>query len=266
MSDFLEDIDTYLDGEMTVDEQTAFEARVAADPELAEAVKLQKEMRVVYDDHGWVAGNKKVLQQENAQQLQSFFRSEEATALKNTIAEVVSENREKPRTSNAFRWIGIAASIAVLIAISTFVFRSNNYDDLYAQYVAVENIPSLVTRGEEKEQLLQEAQLLFDDKKYDEAVGMFEKYQHTSDEVNPLSYIYTGISYIETGKYTQALDQFELLKKSNTLQSKKANWYIAMIYLKQGKARKLKDVLQSILADPTNYKYKEAGELLEAID
>lgn len=266
MSDFLEDIDNYLDGEMTIEEQTAFETKIASDPELSEAVKLQKDMRVMYDDHSWIEGDKKILQQDKAQQLQSFFGSEEAHAIQNTIAEVVSENREKSGTSNTFWWIGIAASIAVLIAISTFVFRSNNYEELYAQYLEVESIPSLVTRGEEKEQLLQNAQLLFEDQKYDKAVIAFEQYQNTSGSVNPLSYIYTGISYIETNKFQKAIAQFELLKASNTLQSKKANWYIAMTYLKQGKERKLKEILQHILSDSTHYKYKEASELLDAID
>jgi len=47
MSDFLEEIDKYLDDIMTPAERKSFEERVDNDSILAEELKLQKDMRTV---------------------------------------------------------------------------------------------------------------------------------------------------------------------------------------------------------------------------
>ncbi|WP_299210956.1 hypothetical protein [uncultured Aquimarina sp.] len=265
MKDYPIEIDDYLSGTMSASEKQAFEERLIKDPVLAEELKLQKDMLTIYEDQEWLQGDKGALQTEEATQLKSFYESAEAANLKSTINEVITENRSGSQ-SKTFWFIGIAASIAVLITVSLFVFKDNNYDDLYASYVHLDEIPSLVTRGEDTNKLLENAQLLFEDKKYQEATESFAAYHAKETSIDPLSYIYNGISYIELNKFDEALAQFELLASSNTLQSKKTHWYKALVLLKQKKKRKLKDVLQTIIADKSNYKYKEAQELLEKID
>ncbi|MHA7057879.1 hypothetical protein ACWGOQ_0011705 [Aquimarina sp. M1] len=265
MKDYPIEIDYYLSGAMSTSEKQAFEERLRADTSLAEELKLQKDMRSIYEDQKWEEGDKKALQTQEAKQLQSFFESDEAVHLKRTIKEVVSENSSRS-PQKAFWFVGIAASIAVLLTVSLFVFKDANYDELYASYINLDEIPSLVTRGENTNVLLEEAQLLFEDKKYQETISSFASYHSVAASIDPLSYIYNGIAYLELNEYNNALAQFELLANSKTLQAKKANWYVALVYLKQKKKRKLKDVLQIIIADRSNYKYQEAQELLEKID
>ncbi|WP_298312395.1 hypothetical protein [uncultured Aquimarina sp.] len=265
MKDYPIEIDDYLSGTMSASEKQAFEERLVKDPVLAEELKLQKDMLTIYEDQEWLHGDTEALQTEEATQLKSFYQSDEAVNLKSTINDVIAENRSSSQ-SKTFWFIGIAASIAVLITVSLFVFKENNYDELYASYVHVDEIPSLVTRGEDTNKLLESAQLLFEDKKYQEATEAFAAYHTKEISIDPLSYIYNGISYIELNKFDEALAQFKLLADSNTLQAKKANWYKALVFLKQKKKRKLKDILQTIIADKANYKYKEAQELLEKID
>ncbi|WP_299257123.1 hypothetical protein [uncultured Aquimarina sp.] len=265
MKDYPIEIDDYLSGTMSASEKQAFEKRVAEDSALAEELKLQKDMLTIYEDEEWVQGDKKVLKTDKALQLKSFYESDKAVNLKSTINEVIAENRSSSQ-SKTFWFIGIAASIAVLITISLFVFKDTNYDELYASYVHMDEIPSLVTRGEDANTLLENAQLLFEDKKYQEATESFATYHEKEIAIDPLSYIYNGIAYIELNKFDEALAQFELLTNSNTLQSKKANWYKALVFLKEKNKRKLKTVLQTITADKSNYKYTEAQELLDKID
>lgn len=265
MKDYPIEIDDYLSGNMSIEEKTAFEERLRTDTELASELKLQKDMLTMYDDQKWLEGNKKVLKTSEAKALQSFFESDEATQIQESIKEVVAENRTNT-PQKAFWYVGIAASIAVLVTVSLFVFKDTNYDDLYASYVQIDAIPSLVTRGEDTDKLLENAQLLFEDKKYQKATESFTKYHKTETSIDPLSYIYNGIAYIELDKFDEALEQFERLASSNTLQAKKANWYKALVFLKQKKKAKLKDVLQTMLSDKNNHKYDQAKELLEKID
>ncbi|MDY8137833.1 hypothetical protein [Aquimarina sp. 2201CG5-10] len=264
MNDNLLDIDNYLNGLMSEADKKAFETKVAADPALAEELKMEKEMRVIYGDEEWLDEDKGILQNEEAVQLKTFFRSEEAATFKNTIAEVISENRT-PTKKRSFWFIGIAASIAVLLTVSLFVFKDNTYDDLYAQYINIENIPSLISRGEDNDTLLENAQLFFEDKKYKKAINAFEEYQEKAASVDPLSYIYNGIAHLEIGQYKNAVDQFDQLSASNTLHSKKAYWYKAMVFLKQNDKEKLLEILKSIASKPGNYNAEKAKQLLKEI-
>ena len=267
MSDFLEEIDKYLDDIMTPEERKSFEEKVGNDSTLAEELKLQKDMRTVYDDNDWIEGDTMVLKNDEAKQLSDFFRSDEASSLKESIAGVMDENRVAAGGRNKnFYFLGIAASIIVLMTISIFVFSESNYNELYAQNIGLEEIPSMITRGEEENELINNAQVLFENKKYREAADVFSKYHNSDvDTIDPLSYIYKGVAHLELGEFDKALGQFELLEKTHTLQSKKADWYRAMVYLKQEEKEKLQQILLQITSDSTNYNFERAKALLDDI-
>lgn len=265
MSDFVLEIDKYLSGDMSEIEKQAFEAKISSDPMLAEELKLQKDMRSIYDEQNWFEGDKKILKQEETKQLQTFFKSEESEVLKNTIQEVISEN--KSNSGNRFLPIlKIAAVIAVLITISIYLFKEPSYEDLYAEYMHMEEIPSLISRGESGTKELENAQVLFRDEKYTKAIEIFTQYQANAESINPLSFIYTGVAFLEINEFEKALTQFELLANSNTLQSKKAIWYKAMVFLKQNNEEKLIENLEVIVADKNNYNFDKAQQLLEIIE
>lgn len=264
MNNSLLEIDKYLDGEMSDIEKQTFETKIDSDPLLARELKFQQEMRVIYNNQKWLEGDKKVLEKKKSQQMLSFFKSEEANILKNTIEEVVSQNRSNSGNRNSL-FLSIAATVAILIAISVFLFKNPSYQDLYTDYINIDNIPSLVSRGDTNT-LLEEAQLEFENKKYKEAIRKFKEYQQNETSINPLTYIYLGVSYLELHQYDNALLQFEELSKSNTLQSKKADWYKVMVFLKQKDKNKLLETLQYIIADKNNYNFNEAQQLLKEID
>ncbi|MCK8522691.1 hypothetical protein M0D21_13990 [Aquimarina sp. D1M17] len=265
MKDYPIEIDDYLNGKMSILEQQMFEEKLRTDAILAKEFKLQKEMLAVYGGKDWVEGDKNILKTDRAKQLRSFFQSEEASDLKVTIQAVVTGNRKNVNHKKLWS-IGIAATVVILFMVSLFVFKDNSYDDLYGTYIHLDEIPSLVTRGNRTHSLLEKAQLLFEEKEYDRAVQFFSEYHQKETTINPLSYIYNGIAYIELGKFDNALEQFELLEQSKTLQAKKANWYKALVFLKQKNKVALKSILQTIISDNSNYKYTEAKEILEVID
>ncbi|MBQ0735977.1 tetratricopeptide repeat protein [Aquimarina celericrescens] len=268
MSDFLTEIDKYLDDTMSSEEKKAFEDRLRTDSFLAEELKLQKDIRLIYEDKEWIQGNKSVLRSKHAKELNSFLKSEEAFSLQKTIKEVILEQQDTNSRNRTFYFVGIAAVLVVLIVISFFINSENKYDQLYSQYIQLDSLPSLVTRGEQDTQLIIKGQMYFEDQKYEEAIRAFSEYRNsiTSKSIEPSVYVYTGISYIELRDFENALKQFELLSKSNTLHSKKANWYRAMVYLKQNNDKELRNTLQLILSNVENYNFQEALELVNKID
>ncbi|CAM1343071.1 tetratricopeptide repeat protein [Tenacibaculum amylolyticum] len=276
MSDFLQEddffkkIDKYLNKEMDAEEIKAFEEQLMVDKTLYEAFKLESDMRKMYEDEEWKIGNRSVLKTEKATQLKSFYSSGEATKLRNTISAVISEEKKRNKRRLFLKSIAVAASIAFAVSVSYTLFYNNpNYNDLYNTYFESEagSLPSFVNRGSDVEDLLTKGQFLFEEKNYKEAIKIFGVYQETSEEkANVLSYIYNGLSYLELKDFAKAEDQFLLLEKSNTLQSKKSQWLLALVYLKEGKEKQLIQTLKRITKTPTNYNYTKARYLLEKLE
>lgn len=82
---------------------------------------------------------------------------------------------------------------------------------------------------------------------------------------NPLLFIYSGMAQAELGKLDEAIDQFDLLENSNSLDASRAYWYKALVYLDNDAVQKAKEQLKKLLDTPGNYKFEEAKELLEKL-
>ncbi|CAL2064908.1 hypothetical protein [Tenacibaculum sp. 190524A05c] len=262
------DIDKYLDGEMDSSEERDFKNRLQKDPDLSKAFELQKEMRQVYSDDEWKTLDRSVLNTEKAKALKTYLKSDELAAIKETISEVVSENRNTFSRKSFIQKLAIAASIILISTISYFSIKGNN--DLFSTTIQgeYENLPSLVNRSENADELLINGQQYFESKNYKQAVISFSKYQKINSEtnsINSLSYIYNGLSYLALDNFSKAIEQFSLLEKSESLQAKKANWYKVLVYLKQDNKELLKSSLQEITSDSKNYNYSKAKKLLEQI-
>ena len=256
MSDVFDHIDKYLDGDLTPEELLIFQQELQSNEELREQLKLEKDMRALLSDDDWVETDSvSIHNSEEGKKLKNFYQSNEAQSMQNTIREVVQENRTGGKRK--FIWLSIAASVAVLITSTLLIFKDGGTSDLYAAYINKEELPSMITRSN-GEGVLEKAQLLFEEGNYKKAIENFEDYQKQKDSLNPLSYIYLGISYLEEAKYKKAKEQFEMLSKSNTLQSEKADWYLLLTYLKQGNRKEAKLILDKILQSDESYNYNRA--------
>lgn len=268
--DFLKKIDKYLNKEMNAEEIKIFEDQLKTDKALYEAFKLENDIRKVYADEEWGIGKRRVLKTDKATQLKSFYSSDEAVKLRDTITTVISEEKKTVKRRLFLKSVAVAASIAIITSISYTLFHSSpNYSNLYNTYFEseVNSLPSIIDRGGNAKNLLIQGQLLFEEKNYKEAVKIFVLYQEASKgEINALSYIYNGLSYIELKDFEKAKDQFLLLEKSNTLQSKKATWLQVLVYLKEGKEKELLKGLEKITEQSTNYNYTKARGLLKKLE
>ncbi|WP_299715823.1 hypothetical protein [uncultured Tenacibaculum sp.] len=270
MKDFLEAIDQYLDGEMNESEKLSFENQLSQDDKLNEAFTLQQEMRLLYSDDDWVSQDLSLLKTQKAKELRNYLDSKEALKLKTTLHEIVVENRVVPKNNNLFKRISIAASVLIFITASYFFFIKNDYNniELYTTYYSKELsvLPSTIDRNDNNN-LVSKGQLYFEEKNFNEAIATLLEYQKiNTTSINTLSYTFCGFSYLELNQFNKAREQFDFLKNSKTLQSKKANWYTALTYLKEDNKTELKSILENITANTTNYNYKEALDLLSKLD
>ncbi|WP_299683451.1 tol-pal system YbgF family protein [uncultured Tenacibaculum sp.] len=272
MTDFIKEIDRYFDGEMNADEKATFENQLTIDEDLNRTFLLQKEMRSIYDEDEWSFNDRSSLKTQRAQDIQEYLKSDEIIHVKSVIQDVVanSKSSKTPRIRQLYTKLSIAASILVLVSVSYITFFKQNYDNsaLFDTYYKeeIKAFPSTIDRNDANN-LLNKGQLYFEEKNYSDAVNSLLAYQKESNaEVNPLSYSFCGFSYLALNDINNAEKQFDLLKNSNTLQAKKANWYLALTHLKTDDKTKLKVALLEITSDTKNYNYNKAKKLLDKID
>lgn len=257
-------IDKYLDGEMTPDEVMRFEKQMQTDDDLAEEVRMQEDMRSAYSEHVWFKKPSEYNDDKEVEQLTSFFESEETSELKQTIKESMSDSKET--VVNRMPWfIGIAAAVIGLMAIMFIYFPSkSSLKGLYGQYMSINDLPTLITRGEGN-YLMAKGQLSFVKGDYSEAISYFERSNKEENDINPIVYIYLGISHLEQNQFELALSEFEKLKNSNALEAARADWYMAMVYLKKEDRTDLLKILERITLNEQNYKFQEAKKLFEQV-
>ena len=269
MSDYLEDIDKYLNGDMNNSEKEAFEKNLTTDSELADALNFEKEIRMIYSEDEWITLNRSVLNSDRAKAMKSYLKSDELATIKETISDVIAENRETYSRKSFIQKLAVAASILLISTISYFSIKSNSTDFESIINEEYRNLPSLVNRSESADTKLMEGQQYFENKDYKNAIISFNEYQKISSEsaaTNALSYVYNGFSYLGINDYTNAIEQFNLLENSESLQAKKAEWYKALVYLKQNNKELLRKALEGITSNSSNYNYLEAKKLLNKIE
>ncbi len=266
MSDTLKRIDAYLDGEMTSKELLEFEEEVKLNKDLAEELRLQEEMRAFYTDNEWPDSTLSTIKTEEGEKLVDVLNAEQTKKIKTTINEVIT-TAQPSRNKFTAKLVGIAAAVVFCVAVSALFFlnKEASYTELYAEAIAKEEFPSLISRSEDHPKLVA-GQLAFEAKNYKEAAENFQAYRDETRISNPITDIYLGVSYLELGSYEAALSTFSNLADSDALESVQADWYTALVYLKKEDEKSLKEILERITSNENNYNYEKARALLKKID
>lgn len=262
-------IQSYLGGTMSANVLMAFEEELKTNSELREEVELYKSIIYHLKD---IDNEEEVFSDTTYKQtLTSFVTSEEGHELDVKLKAIgkayhtTSKKKAKQKTKKS-RVIYFALSTAAVFAVvfSMLNFGNTSGVDLYNSYYESSDLPSFVSRGEEKT-LLSKATISFNTLQLDKALQQFTDYIDKKEDVNPLVFIYTGLIKAEQGDIQLAIQQFDLLENSNAIDKSKALWFKALTYLRFEQKPKAKAVLQTIISDSNNFKFKEAKELLEKI-
>lgn len=266
MNNLEKEIETYLNGEMTLEEQKVFEQKIESDPVAQKEFKIYKEMHTLYNDADWEVLDS-TIQNDKIIAHETFLKSEKGKSIAKNIQKA-EEAYFNSSSTKIKKIVVYAGSIAALLVLGLFVFVQLNKDldtkSLYAEHKNWNDLPSLTLRDGATS--LAEGEKLFRKKEYDAALTIFKSYiSKNSIQGNPQVLLYTGVTQLELDQNEAAITSFEQLLDSKTLDASKAYWYLSLAYLKINKVEEAKKQLQSLSKNPQNYKYKEAKELLSRL-
>lgn len=230
--------DDYLSNAMSDSEKIEFEKTLQSNKEINQKFELFKETN-------------QFLELEFSQGKADFKAN-----LKQIATEHFSENKPKTKVIPMFnrKWLSVAAAVVVMFSLWLFnQSNSINYND-YNTYAEAH----FVERSDVDENLLN-AQNYFNAKDYKQAVTSFEK---TDLEGKTEAQLYYAISLTETENYTKS-EQILTEIAHNKMYQNDANWYLALLMLKQEKQQECATYLTKINADFPQYDKVE--ELLKKL-
>lgn len=256
-------IERYLRKEMIDDERIDFEKKIAQDSDLKEQVGIYKALYSIEGTNDtWLETeeNTELLEKEVA-----LFRSKETVQFAKNLKKYRDSNTKKKRPVFHLRLLSTVAAI-VIIAIFIFYPKDVNLSSLYEEYHNWEELPSYISKGDADKDTYKTLESLFLKKEYQTIISQTDKIDSSLFEIDQQASLFVGVSYLELNQYKEALEVFDLLIQSNSLNAHKGYWYKALTYLKQGDKEKAIDILMIISNNTSYYKHDIAKELLLKIN
>jgi len=255
-------IKKYLNNTLSVEEKESVLARIKSDVTFKEKVYFEKQLLDTFSEEEW-----------------SFIENTEATEVKEyselfkkegklkQALEEAKTNYNTPKKKTNFNWYlyASAAMIVLLIAIVPFVNKSSSSTELYASYLNTTELPSLSIRGNENKDIRTKAQHLFEQKKYEEALVIFNNELDLSKKQTATVYLYMGIAQMELNQFEKAAHTFDALINSGLMDAPKGNWYKALLYLKMEKTEDSKVILNTVSSKKL-YNHQKADDLLKELN
>lgn len=238
------DIARYAEGEMSADEQLAFEAALLADGSLRQQLALYQEV------HG-------SLQQHFSADVQ---RSQLKDTLQAMRGEFFGTATQPARIIRMKRYLrSVMAVAAILIAV--IVIWQPWKPDLFNKF-AETSMAAPAERGDAADNLLQEAVEAFNKKEYGKAATLLRQIKQ-QDTANSSVNFYYGVALLQTGKLKEAREIFNQLFAGQSAFKFEAAFYQALEYLKEGNKAACREWLQKIPSDAANY--NKAQTLLQKL-
>ncbi len=233
--DIFERIERYMQGEMTEQEKSAFEAEIATNPD------LQREM-------------------EKHKELVDALKDQEILDFRRKIQTIEGKEKAQARSLRK-RLMRFAAAIVLIIGLTAVIWYTFRADtkNLYENYFTAYPVESQI-RGSEVEGI-SNALDLYKDGEYEEAIPGLEQMLMKEPE-NGLLKIYLGNSLMEFNEMRKAVGLFTEFN-SEMAYYEEARWYLALAYLKMDQKESSKSVLKEIIEYDGIYKDKAESLLIE---
>jgi tetratricopeptide (TPR) repeat protein len=256
---------SYLNGEMTTTEKNDFERDLQNDLELNETVSIMQNMDTIYNDKDWhVLKN----EPERIKEAGLLFNTDDVKAFSEKVR--ISEDTYKRKDLNKKRKIVRYMSSIAAVGLIAFFFnyylgRNVSSESLFNTYYSTQDLPSFVVQNNDVNTTI-EAETLFREEKYQDALQLFSTANETSNTLNPNITLYIAMCNLELKRYDTALNYLEALENSNTIDFHKAYWFESLIYLKQDQKDKAIQSLK-VLSENSNYfNHEKAVKLLRQLE
>ncbi|MGF1584159.1 MAG: tol-pal system YbgF family protein [Bacteroidales bacterium] len=243
-------VERYLSKKMEQDELTWFKEEMEVNPSLADEVQMQKDI------------GKAILNEETLDfraQINSLFEKEEN--------EVHITKAKARKTFTIPHMVRVAvASLAAFVLLGSgiylFTFRTIPADKLFEMYYQpYDGLMNVRSGNTQINDVLVKAMQKYEDKEFESALLLFETVL-ANDSENITSRFYSGISYLETERFTVAEKSFEgVIDHDDNLFIEQAEWYLGLCYLKTGEQEMAKSMF-AVIAKNDGFYSKSANRIL----
>lgn len=236
----IEELESYINSELSNEELASFEAELTSNQKLMDEIELIKNIDLA-------------LSETDVMQLRNN--------LQNIAGEIASSKQTERSFAGKFKakrivLSTVAASLILLLGITGILSRQsqdNIYQKFYTKYEATGIVRSAnITANKTLSEALQK----FENKDYNAALNLFTEVI-ARDQDNMVGHFYAGVSLQETGKYQNAIKEYEtvIIDKDN-LFTEQAEWYIGLCYLQTNENKKAYKQFKKIARNEGFYQQK----------
>lgn len=244
-------IEQYLLGQLSSDQLAAFNKQLLADNELQKEVELQKAL---------IRNVRRAGREEWKRKLDDMHR------------ELIPEGAEKRQTATIVPirrpsikkyLLGAAAIAAVAVLCTWWIVQDSNagnerlFAAYYKPYANIEQATRSVPPAAPTERI--EAFQAYDRGDYAGSIGLFKKV--LEKEADEAVLFYLGNAYLSSNKAPEAEAAFKDYLSKYREFVPEASWYLSMSYIKQGKLKKARPLLEELVKRKGSFS-KEAAEIL----
>jgi len=230
----------YLLGKLPPEEAKRLEQNLDEDPELAEALELQRDILLA---------------------IQSRFDEELLEKLRDTHQQQPGKIRS---VSSRVLWQWASAAALLLGSLGVYLYMSQTSPEERIFMAYFEDYPNIIapvqrdTPGTEGFSAYQNGQ-------YQEALEIFER-QEQGDSLGAYPSFYKGICAMHLEDWSTAIQSFEKVRSTGDQRFEEAAaWYVSLAYLRAGNRERAELILQSIADTGSDYR-SDAQALLRDLD
>jgi TolA-binding protein len=278
---YSEKIDKYLDGELQGNELRQFENELIFNSKLAKAVdKYRRISDFIKLQHAKItSGKNNFTKDHKINDIINTYRlkngEEEPENIKLLRKQLENAHKSYIRKTGIheikkLRRICYAAAAVFLLITVTSVFyylqtRTYSNERLYSIYYEPYN-KNIFTRIEsvEPEGVFMQAMVKYADEDYKNALDLFKQVPSTDDFILPANF-YSGISFMQTAQYHEAINSFlYIIKNPDNELIYQSEWYLGLCYLKTNETDKAFTQFKNITGSNSIYK-EEAEDILKKL-
>lgn len=258
--------EAYLNGRMSAEELTAFEALLRSNTELRSYVALSQDLKATVEGSLKFETNPS---ESHVETVKAWYKAPDTLAFADSLTsvDIPTKDRSKLKTQKKYWLPLIAASlIGVLLAIN-WSLQKPNIDSLYHQYSQWDSMPSFVVQGTGNENATKiEMETAFKSQNYEQALSLATALLNTGDAPDYNVLLYKGITLIELERWAEAQAVFDSLINSPAIDAQKGHWYKALIHLKLKEMDALNEILDLMIEDTNHIFYQKALQLKEELE
>lgn len=236
-----EQIERYLNGQLTEVEKETFEKKAHEDMTLAKEI-------------------------ENHRAALFLIKTKAVSDLKNQLSGYSKVEQKSTVTPMVRHWYTWAAAASVIFAVSIFYYTTiktdSNPDILFNTYFEPATTERQILRGDKAIDEKTRAFVLYSEGKYKEALSAFEKLidKQSTEEL----LFYAGASALASSNTQKAIIHLSKVVENRAIYQWRGRWYLALAYLKAKKLNESKLMLQELVVQPNSYSNK-AKDLLDEL-